>query len=85
MSKHSVLWWINRANQRGFLVNNLFQHDDVTWQANFRKRDNKIFTIFGYGKTPHKALANALKNRGGDSLPEKPRRIRPRLQRSRDN
>ena len=40
---------------RGWLVNNLFQLSDGSWQANLRT--NLLATEFAYGATPLEALA----------------------------
>lgn len=50
---------IDDINLRGLLVNNLFQRDDGTWQANVRGPD--CFSQFGRGATPAAALQDALR------------------------
>lgn len=44
---------------RGFLVNNLFQLDDGSWQCNLRSPDH-LFTDWSRGPTPIIALSLAL-------------------------
>jgi hypothetical protein len=44
--------------ERGWMVNNLFQRDDSTWQANLRTSTH--FTHFGVGTTALEALAEAI-------------------------
>ena len=45
---------------RGFLVNNLFQYDDIFWQCNLRDQDGEC-SAFALGKTANEALYNAFK------------------------
>lgn len=48
----------------GYLVNNCFQHEDGTWQANFRRpdhnKDGDWFTSFGIGPTALAALTESF-------------------------
>ncbi len=55
---------IHEANDTGFYINNLFQLDNGTWQANLRtiKRDNGPGFHFAYGKGPRTALRKALQS-----------------------
>ncbi len=46
------------AHERGFRLNNLFEHDSGLWQANLRSDTHA--TDFGYGETPEAALTAAI-------------------------
>ncbi len=47
------------AKTKGWLINNLFQLDEYTWQANVRNAD--LCFEFGHGSTPQEALRNCLR------------------------
>lgn len=49
---------ISEVNRRGLRVNNLFQVNKITWQANIT--DGERFWEFGKGDTPNAALTSAL-------------------------
>lgn len=46
------------ANAEGWLINNLFQLDDGSWQANLRSATH--ITAFGVGPDPTTALTSAM-------------------------
>lgn len=52
----------DRVRDEGLLMQNLFQHDDRTWQCNVRKMvgTNMSWTEFGRGATPGAAILDAL-------------------------
>lgn len=74
----SATYWIKKANEQGFLLNNLFQLDDYSYQAEFRAKDNRSFTIFAYGSTMSEALRRAIKQQGSALPPKRRRRRLPR-------
>lgn len=49
---------LDEISARGWLVNNLFQLDDGTWQANLRTATH--VTVFAYATGPRLALAYAI-------------------------
>lgn len=49
---------ITSANSSGFLISNLFQLSDGSWQANLRTET--YVTEFGRGFTPEEALSDAI-------------------------
>ena len=76
---------IHDANDAGFYINNLFQLDNGTWQANLRtiKRNGNIPGFhFAYGKGPRTALRKALQSatlEWQDYKKSKPKQRRMRL------
>ena len=55
---------IREARDEGFYINNLFQHDNGSWQANLRtiKPDSGPSLHFAYGKGPRAALRKAIQS-----------------------
>ena len=51
---------ITDINAAGFLVLNLFQHENRTWQANLYLGDDKSGCDWGTGTTPTDALERAF-------------------------
>lgn len=62
MNEAGVDYALAEIAESGWLVNNLFQHDDGTWQANLRKPegDGSRFTAFAKGTEAVDALYTAL-------------------------
>jgi len=48
------------CEDEGFRLNNLFQLDDGSWQANLRSDDENTFHEFGQGPTHREALVAAM-------------------------
>lgn len=63
----SIYTLFAEIRDRGLLVNNLFQLDDGTWQANLRTLDD--CTEFGLGATPDEALSACLAKYPAASVP----------------
>lgn len=55
MANPSLESLISELRDRGWRVNNLFELDDGSWQANLRT--NLLATEFAYGDSPLEALA----------------------------
>ncbi len=59
MKHDSVDSLLKKVKKEKLLVNNLFEHDIGTWQANLRDTNGNC-TNYGFGKNPQEALNNAL-------------------------
>ncbi len=58
--KHvSIESLLKEIKKEKLFVNNLFEHDNGTWQANLRDINSNC-TNYGFGKIPQEALSNAL-------------------------
>lgn len=62
MSEVTIEALIDRAHAHGLKMNNLFEYDDTSWQANFR--DGAGGKPYGQGRTPVEAIEAALKASG---------------------
>lgn len=56
----SLIELISKANDKGLLLNNLFQLEKDKWQANFR--NDKDGFSFGVGNSPELAVTKAYNN-----------------------